>query len=519
MKKYLIIFAALAMGGCKKFLDVNTNPNVATTTPANYVFTNAQARTAANQVGGVHVMSGSWVGFYGHSTSFTGGGQEKTYVFTNNDFNFWNGMYDNLADYQLVVNNAEKDGVASLIGPAEVMKAYVFQKLVDLYGNIPYKEALQGTAFLEPKYDNAQEIYDSLVKKVTDAIALMKGQTWPLNNASDIMFKGNKTMWLKFANTLKLRLLIRQTYVPSRGSSYIVPQINTILSEGSGFLTENAYVQPGYSKSVGKLNPFYGTYGYTETDAQTGTFAYRRLGAVTVNFLVATGDIFRLSRIARPKPGGNPALFSDYVGIPLGGSSNAYLESNTSPIGSMQIVQGEAGRPSILMSAAEAYFLKAEAAERYAIAGLGSARSNYEEGVREAFRLAAGTYLGTTTSYGLSLSGGAPSATDADAVAAANTYLASGQPLADWDDSPDKLRAIWVQKYLALIHVDGLEAWSEYRRTNGASTGIAPTSPHSVATTSPEPVRLYYPKTEENVNSKNYVGVNVFTDRIFWDVN
>ena len=111
MKKYLIIFAAVALGGCKKYLDVNVNPNTPTQTKASYIFTNAQARTVANQVGGVHSMSSSWVGYWGHSTSFTGGGQEKTYVFTNNDFNYWDGMFDNLADYQYVLDHADADDV------------------------------------------------------------------------------------------------------------------------------------------------------------------------------------------------------------------------------------------------------------------------------------------------------------------------------------------------------------------------------------------------------------------------
>src|SRR5580765_7996376 len=111
MKKYLIIFAALALGGCKKYLDVNVNPNSATKTNSSYVFTNALARTVSGQVGGVHVMAGSWVGFYGHSTSFTGGGQEKTYVFTNNDFNFFDGLYDNIADYTYVIKHGADDGV------------------------------------------------------------------------------------------------------------------------------------------------------------------------------------------------------------------------------------------------------------------------------------------------------------------------------------------------------------------------------------------------------------------------
>lgn len=511
MKKFLIILVAGAfvLGGCKKFLDRNENPNTATSTRANYVFTNAQSRTAAQQVGGVHVMAGSWVGYYGHSTSFTGGGEEKTYVFTNANFNFWDGFYDNLTDYQFVIDNAVRDGVTHLVGPARIMQAYVWQKLVDLYGNVPYSEALQGTKFIEPKFDDARTIYEDLITKLTQAITEIKGATFPLTESADVMFKGDKTRWLQFANTLKMRILMRQSNMPGR-DAYITSTINTIVSEGTGFITDHALVQPGYLKVTGKMNPFYANYGYTEVDAQTGTYAFRRMGAIVVNFLKNTGDLFRLERIARPRPGGNPASFADYVGIPLGGAGSAYLEALTSPIGTMQIFMYDATRPSVLMSAAEAYFLRAEAAQRYGIAALGSAQSNYEIGVRWAFRLAAATHTSS------------PSATVAQADAAANTYLANGQQNVDWAASIDKLRAIWIQKWLALVHIDGLEAWSEYRRTNSpTSTGSVPTSPKSIAVSGsqPEPVRLFYPQREQNVNSANYMNVNVFTNRIFWDVN
>jgi hypothetical protein len=512
MKKFLIILAAtgsVAMSGCKKFLDVNENPNNAVVTDARYVFTNAQQRTVANQVGGVHTMAGSWVGFYGHSTSFTGGGQEKTYVFTNNDFNYWDGMYDNITDYQYVIDNASKDNAAYLVGPAKIMRAYVYQKLVDLYGDVPYTEAMSAATNLAPKYDNAQTVYEDLIVKLTEAIADIKAATFPSTDLSDITFKANKTNWIRMANTLKLRILLRQSNMPGR-DGYITGKINEIVTEGTGFLTDNAYVQPGYTKTVGKLNPFYNNYGYSENDAQVQNYAYRKMGSVIVNFLKNTGDLFRLSRIAAPKAGADPTLNASYVGIPLGGDGSTYLEANTSSIGSMQIVKGDATRPSILMTAAEAYFLRAEAAVRYAIAGVGDARTNYESGVRWAFRLAAATQTGTAT------------ATNTAADAAADTYLASGQDLVDWDDSPNKLRTIWVQKYLALVHVDGLEAWSEYRRTNSAtSTGSVPTSPHSISisASAPEPARLYYPLREQNVNSTNYKSVNVFTNKIFWDVN
>ena len=516
MKKLFVLFAAagsLVLGGCKKFLDVNENPNTATTTDARYVFTNALARTASNQVGGVHTMGGSWVGFYGHSTSFSGGGQEKTYVFTNNDFNYWDGMYDNLYDYQYVIENGAKDGVPYLVGPAKVMKAYVFQKLVDLYGNVPYSEAFQASTNLAPKYDNAQTIYEDLIVKLTEAVTDIKGATFPSAEPADITFNASKTNWVKFANTVKMRILMRQSNMAGR-DAYITGKINEIVTEGSGLITSNVYVQPGYQKSSGssgsKLNPFYANYGYDQNDAQSSNYAYRKVGAVLINFLKNTADGFRLPRLAAPKSGGDPALAGSYVGIPLGGDGSTYLEANTSSIGSMQIVKGDATRASILMSAAEAYFLAAEAAQRYGITAFGTAQANYENGVRQAFRLAAATHTGTAT------------ATNAQADAAANTYLASAQQLVDWSVSTDKLRTIWVQKWVALAHVDGLEAWSEYRRTNSTtSSGSVPTSPKSVAVSSSqaEPVRLFYPLREQNVNSGNYTSVNVFTNRIFWDVN
>jgi hypothetical protein len=127
-----------------------------------------------------------------------------------------------------------------------------------------------------------------------------------------------------------------------------------------------------------------------------------------------------------------------------------------------------------------------------------SAQTYYENGVRESFRL-----TGTTATYG---------------AGTATTLLTSGINLADWTASPDKLQAIWMQKWLALVNYSGLEAWSEYRRTN------FPVTPPSLSTspTAPRPVRLFYPQTElasngANVNAQGTI--DVFTTKIFWDVD
>ena len=517
MKKYLILFGAVVtLGSCEKFLDVNKNPNTpeATSAPAGNVFTNALNSATGYQVGGSTSLGATWTGQWAHSTSFTGGGEEKTYAFNNTNFNYFDGAYDILFDFQNVINNADKDGVSFLKGPAKVMQCFIYQKLVDMYGDVPYTEALQGTDFFTPVYDPQQTIYENLITKLTEAIADIKAASWPASYPADIVFTGNKTNWVKFANSLKLRILMRQSFMPGR-LAYIQSKVTEIVTEGSGFMTSELVTSsPGFLKQVGKMSLFYTNYGYTDQDQEGGTYRFRKVNSVIVNWLRSSLDQFRLQRLATPKVNGNAANPADYVGIPLGGEGNAYLETLVSSFGSSQINKGDATRRMIIMTPAEVYLLIAEA-QHIGVTGLaGTAQSNYTSGVTWAFRQAAATHTSTA------------SATVAQADAAAAAYLSSSVLWADWASSPtaiDKHRAILIQKWMALYNVDGLEAWSEYRKASGtAGYGtVLPTTPKSLAAgTNPEPRRLYYPLREEQVNGTHVpAGVNVFTTKIFWDVN
>jgi len=527
MKKYLIILSAVVLASCKQYLDVNTDPNNATITKSTYIFANAENATAS-AVTASQSLGSTWSGYWAHSTSFTGGSNEKTYVFTNNDFNFFDGYYDNLTDYEYVVKNAVKDGVGYLVGPAKIMQALMWQKTIDLYGNIPYTQALKGTAFTYPTYDDAKTIYEDLITKLSTAISDINSASWPLNDPQEIIFKGDKTKWIQFANSLKLRILIRQSNMAGR-DPYITGAINAI---SGGFLTDNVYAQPGFAKTSGKLSPFYGTYGFDQNDLPTGTFAYRKMNKVIIDWLKNTGDIFRLQRLATPQEGiravsGTTSNPGDYQGVPMG-SPTGFLEAVCSGIGSVQVNTNksltpafDATRGAIVFTLAESEFLQAEAAHRYGL--LGSAATHYQAGVEAAFRLAAATQTGTAT------------ATAATANAAADAYIltnptgVSGIYLsyAAAPTPADKLRAILVQKWEALCDVDGMEAWALYRSTNTtnasgvvSATGCVPYSPRSVTVTGAEPVRLFYPLREESVNSGHVPqGINVFTSKIFWDAN
>lgn len=500
---YILGLAAVLGTGCKKsFLDVNTNPNsLPTATPA-FVIANALNVTSTNMVGPNEIgsyWSGQWTQSNGYILSTT----TFAYNFTNGDFNYWDGFYDNLQDYQYVINGADAAGQGYLKGPAKVMKAFVFQHLVDMYGNVPYSDALKGVGSLAPKFDDQKTVYEGLITLLDGAIADLKANAFASSYASsDIMFKGSVTKWIQFANSLKLRILVHQARITGR-DAYITTEVNKVVSEGTGWLSgAEAAMNPGYEAVAGHTNPVYNTWGYSSTGAKLALNNYPRLTQFFVNTLKANNDTFRLKRFGYANGGENsanpgvsvaPEVASNYTGIPFGVSSG-FLPSAACALGPSLLVKGEFGRPYVIMSAAEVQFCLAELKQRFpAVTLSGTPQGYFEEGVRQAFRL-----VGSTT-------------------AQANTLTSSGIATCDWAASPDKLAAIATQKWFALANFNGFEAWTEYRKTR---LPVTPQSPQ--VTTADRPLRFFYPNTESGSNGANVSAqgtIDVFKTKIFWDVN
>ncbi|TCJ13394.1 SusD/RagB family nutrient-binding outer membrane lipoprotein [Flaviaesturariibacter flavus] len=527
IKGSFILASALMLGGCKKFVDVNQNVNNLTSAPAEQVFSGALGYTYDVQVStNVMIVPGTWAGIYAHSTSFTGGGTEKTYDFTANNFNAFSSIYDVLNDYQYVKDNADKSNSSVLREPADVMQCYLFQMLVDMYGNVPYSEALKGVANTTPKYDDQKAIYEDLVKRLDSSMARMKRTTWPSENRlvrQDVLFGLDKDSWIRFANTIKLRILLRQSYIAGR-DAYITTNINNTIA--NGYLQTNAAVRPGYANTAGKLNTFYSNFGYDEVGTVNSNYNYRKMNAVIVNWLKtsitttpptppssttpaanSSADTFRLERLVAPKPNSAGAP-NDFVGVPLG-STSGFGTGATSAIGPFAITLGEGNHPGFLMLAAESYFLQAEAAQRYSIMFGGmDAKALYQMGVHSHFWTVADPF--------------SDGATPNEGEDYASRYLARTGTRADninFDLSVNKIRAIQIQKWVSLVHINGLEAWSEYRRTNGTPEVNVPQLPKTIGSTSnPEPNRYLIPQTELNTNSANAPRNDRFA-RLFWDVN
>lgn len=489
----------IASTGCKKFIDVNESPNAATTTSPELLFTNALNVYATSLSGASAVLGNYWAGYWGHSTSFTTGAPEKTYNFTNGDFNFWGGIYDNLNDLHEVVKTAEASGRPYLVGPSQVLKAVRFQELADLYGNIPYKEAFQGLGKIQPSFDSAAVVYDSLIILLDQAIANIKANPLPAAYAPDIYAGGNSSRWIQFANTVKLRILMRQSKVASR-VAYVGTEITKILNEGSGFLSADIINQPGYAKTLGKLNPFYSLTGFDQNDAATTGRQLYRISRYLIDTLKASNDTIRMKYIAAVRPDALPqdasAFYigrnSNYSGVSFGGEGSSYEAGVTSPTGPGRVVLGQATEAQVIFTAAESYFLQAEASERLGIAFPGgNTQTLYERGVRESFRV-----------------------NKVDNGAA--TLLLNNS--ASFTNATNKLNAIIYQKWVALANFNGLEAWAELRRNEYPAV---PLSVNSNRISNTKPVRLYYPQDELAANPVNVQAqgvINVFTSRLFWDI-
>jgi hypothetical protein len=498
MKKNLIyIFAAsaLLLGACKKgYLDINENPNSATSAKPALIMTGALNTTAASTTGSsaFYSFAALWMNYWMTPGGVSGWYEERSYNFTTNwggSTTLWANLYDNLSDYAYLEKQSKQSGQDFFVGVAKTMKAWDYQYLVDFYNNVPYSQATQSVAFLTPKYDKGQDIYEDLAKQLDSAATLFKSATVAKADApADIYAGGNLTKWGKFANTLKLRILLRQSEMPGR-EAYIKTEIAKMDANGFGYIGtgEGISNNPGYTNTAGKQNPFWAYYGYQVSGEKTAYHGYMLASTYGMNFLKNNND----PRLGKYYTTINDDAGSTYVSLQWGQDVNFDQTLQTvSGIGKGILKSFDQDQP--IMTDFESLFIQAEAAQRGYITG--DAKALYEAAVKANF-----VYLGLSE-------------------AEATTYL-SEQAVANWDGNTDKIALIIKQKWAAMNGTNDIEPWSDYRRLELPAD--MPISIASTVTTRKIPVRMLYPQREYNTNTANVTAegtVNQFTSRIFWDV-
>lgn len=521
--KYIVLgMVIVSASSCKKYLDINENPNSPTTTTVASIL--PQAITGAASISNTFNQSlADFGGFRANAGGFGGFGSVVTYDFGNGDYNaLWTSSYDNINDFEYIIKNtADQPLEAYSTSIARIMKAVGFERLVNQYNDVPYTEAFKGSDNLQPKYDKAEDVYKASIADLNKAIAdITAGQANPItvvvSENVDPMFKGNMTLWKKFANTVKLRMLIKMAGVPAH-AAYATTQFAS-LDKTLGFLTTDALNQPTYLKTE-KPSPIYSSLGFSSTGAVVST------SRIPSKWIYSFYNGNKLLDSARGK-----AIYRSYPNTPVnqmgdesasvpkalaaGSSWNTGTAATTSMIG---VVKGP-GQAQPVMLAAESYFLQAEAYARGYLTG--DDKAAFNSGVLQSF-----TYILKDASNVV--------AAGRNPAASVGFYNAnnSTSPLVNYDLAltlPQKIEAIITQKYLALNMVNNDEAYNEFRRTeypkivNGSSDPLLTFASKQSISTHPDklPTRILYPQQEYNLNPGNApTGINKFSSRIFWDPN
>ena len=509
MKKILslLLVTAFVLTSCSdEFFDINKSPNKATEdnmTPS-LVLPRAMHRMAALPVTDYDVYL-RWMGYWARCSGTYGPNTDEEAYQLTNTFNrlSWLTMYDILKDFDVIEKNAKLRNETAYEAMAKIMKSIGFMQLVDQYNNVPYSKAFDLSNYMLTPYDKGADIYAALLTDLEAADALLAAAVVTENldlTKADIMFKGNLTKWRKFCNTQRLRLVMHQTDLLSAAD--LKAQVDKIVANGVGFLGtgETAEVQAGYVADVSKQNPYWNEYKLNDTG---GLDNYNRANKYFLSLLSSMNDLrytYFYSKAATPKHG-------DYVGFAFGfdyptGTADADKDAaaNSSNVAGPGIAKSATMAQWVLPSF-ESMFLQAEAIQRGALSG--DAKVAYESAVKESFK-----WLG---------------APDSVAVKYLSDPIKTKQV---WDMNTDKLEMIMTQKYIAMFGINGLETWTDYRRT-GFPKELGGTNP-TMLSISPNrgsniiPLRLIYPQEEYQYNQDNAVAegtIDPQLHKIFWDKN
>ncbi len=491
--KFILFASALTIGlaGCKRELDINKNPNTVTEsniTPA-LILPNALHNVGSQTSLGYGWLS-NWIGHWSPSGSYNPNTEESTYNITSSfQETKWANVYNALFDLDVIQEKAKANGEGFYTAIAMIMKAHLFQNLVDLYGNIPYKQAFKSLEFPSPAYDKAEDIYADLQLKLDTAINIMDtARVGSAEERVDIVFEGEQDLWIKLANTIKLRLLIRLSEINPNPTA----ELAKIVAKGGVLKSgQSAAGNPGYLNDENKQSPFYATYGLTPSGNQANEYYRANNYIITV---LKTNNDARLAYFF--KPAASPLSPSNpFVGTVYGADSDTDFNGDrTSNIGSGLVKSFD--QDQWIITSVESLFLQAEAIARGWLSG--NAATAYDEAVTESF-----IWLGVPK-----------------ADSAANAYMTNNSS-ANWANAgttaDSRAKFIVAQKYIALTGINSLEAWNDYRRL-GVPANI-PLSVNPGRGSRTLPVRLIYPSAEYAVNSANVQGQGSITaqSKIFWD--
>ena len=391
--------------------------------------------------------------------------------------NPWPIFYKNLRDNEIILKKSRQVSTLKVYeGPALILKAYMAAGLTDLFGDVPYFNAFNGTeGEVTPVYDSQESIYmnaGGILDNLDKGIAAIQAYNDAITLQGDILYNGNLQSWIRFANSLKIKALLR---ISSKIN--VAAKLQAVYSEGN-YMTTNA------QNAI---------FNFTNTAPNSFRLAQLRVGdfnnfvlSETMEDIMTNLNDNRLGKFFRP--------FSSSITGQFNGLLNGINSSATSIALSNYSLAGTVFREDTsslnanFLTAWEIQFALAEAAEKGLI--IANSQTLYENGVTLAFQ-----YWNTPLPP---------------------NYLTG--PASFNATTSTHLKQILTQKWIANI-INGYEGWIEYRRTGFPELRTISASLNNNLI----PVRMPYPAEEEALNRENYNAAAGATDNnsinfpVWWD--
>ena len=343
---FSLIMFTLISGGCKKYLDINQNPNAAEEPPINGLLANVTYTTAYN----VYYL-GDFTGYYSqYLASPNAGSAFDTYDEVRSSASTaWGSIYDELTNLHDMRNIANEKGLNAYVGVSDILLALHLNMATNVWGDIPYSEAFLGVSNPTPKFDNQKVLYDTCLQLLDAGITALQQPDagGELDKPSDFIHNGSANAWIKTAHALKARMLNQVSKTPQYSATEVLSEVSQAYTSNSDdaqvttFENRNPWAQVAINNAGLDLDGWLSSYFVNATNGTTYGVFDPRLPLIAT--LTKYGD-YRGTPNGAGRIGTGTAMEESYIGV------DQWYSSTNSPL---QII-----------TYAECLFIKAEAAFR-----------------------------------------------------------------------------------------------------------------------------------------------------------
>jgi hypothetical protein len=498
----VVISMSVLLSACDGYLDVNDDPDAIQENPGIFLLPSIQI-SIASAIGGTLALHGSlWSQYYNQNNTAN---QYRRFIDmdlrASDVDNVWIELYSSaLSDIQKLkeysMATETYDPRINLI--AVTLESYTFQIIFDAFGQAPYTDAFKGEIEnnYNPRFDNGQDAYPLMVDAIDEALALYRNfnpdgsSALSLLNASernkDYLFGGDINEWIAFANSVKLKLAMRNLDYDRPWSLGV---ISAVEADGN-YLTSDAVLDI-FEEEINKENPLFAQ------DQNLNTTINIVANRTLSEFFSNNGDPREALTFKANTAGNNLLDHGDHKAT-----------TATNPPNSNRVPVLDAARPVYFLTTSEVDFFRAELVVKGIITG--NAQALYNSAVSSAF-----------------------ARVGASAAVANASFLAAGMPYAFSSTAEDQLRDIGVQKWAAMVNVNPFEGFLERNRLDHPR--ILPTTtynsdppqgnigavfylPKNTVLGTDYIKRYLLPESELVTNANFPAAQTLATDKLWWDV-